>query len=88
MTPQTVQEPASDCHIVGNKFYNLINEESHHSKWEEFRQMAKQVSATEECSSLLSRMELEVSDEEVEHSEKGSLEEDDEMCPAYKRKGS
>jgi hypothetical protein len=40
---------------VGNKFYSLINVESHHSKWEEFRKLAKKNSATEECSFLLKR---------------------------------
>lgn len=63
-TPEINQAQKSDYHIVGNKFYSLVNEESHHSKLEEFRQLAKQDSATEECSSLLSRMELEVSDED------------------------
>lgn len=52
--------------LVGNKFYQLINEESTHSKWEEFRQLALSDNINEECSDLLKRMELEDSDSEVE----------------------
>ena len=43
----------SDYHVVGNKFYSLIEDESNHSKWEEFRNLA-----TEDCSILLKRLEL------------------------------
>ena len=56
-TPEVGIKNDSDCHIVGKKFYNLINEESHHSKWEEFRNLARE-GITEECSMLL-KMELE-----------------------------
>ena len=64
-TPEVGIKNDSDCHIVGNKFYNLINEESHHSKWEEFRNLARE-GITEECSMLLKKMELEDSDEEYD----------------------
>lgn len=40
-TPVTRHERESDCKIVGNKFFSLLNKASHHSKWEEFRKMAK-----------------------------------------------
>jgi len=40
-TPVTIQAKESECKIVGNKLLSLLNEESHHSKWEEFRRMAK-----------------------------------------------
>lgn len=65
-TPEAVQVQKSECHIVGNKFYSLINDESHHSKWEEFRKLAMNGTTTEECSDLLKRLELEASDEELE----------------------
>jgi hypothetical protein len=51
---------------VGNKFYQLISEESHHSKWEEFRRGALSDSMNEDCANLLRRMELEESDSEVD----------------------
>jgi hypothetical protein len=57
----------------------LLNEESHHSKWEEFRRIAKQDIATEECSSLLSRMELEISEEEIEASDTEKMDEDEDL---------
>jgi hypothetical protein len=50
--------------VVGNKLYQLINDESHHSKWEEFRRMAKSGTMIEECSNLLKRMELDDSEGE------------------------
>lgn len=68
-TPEVSQVQNSDCYIVGNNLHSLISDESHHSKWEEFRRMAKQESATEECSSLLRRMELEVLEEEANPSD-------------------
>lgn len=58
-TLEVSQKEESECHIVGNKFYSLINVESRHSKWEESRKLAKKNSATEECSFLLKTMELE-----------------------------
>lgn len=63
ITPEANHKQLSNCHIVGNKFYSLINEESQHTKWEEFRRLAK-MDGNEECSMLLQRMELEDSDEE------------------------
>ena len=78
-TPVTNQVKDSDCKIVGNKLLSLLNEESHHSKWEEFRRMAKQDIATEECSSLLRKMELEVSEEEVEASDTEHMDEGEEL---------
>jgi hypothetical protein len=57
-TPNQVLEEYSDCLIIANKFLSLINEESHHSKWEEFRRMARE-GVSKECSILLKRMELE-----------------------------
>lgn len=64
-TPEAPLHVTSDCKIVGNKLYSLINEESHHSKWEEFRKMAKE-GVTDECSDLLKRMELKDFDEEYD----------------------
>jgi hypothetical protein len=64
-TPEVGIKNDSDCHIVRNKFYNLINKESHHSKWEEFRNLARE-GITEECSMLLKKMELEDSDEDYD----------------------
>jgi hypothetical protein len=51
--------------LWGSKFYQLISEESHHSKREEFRRLALSDNMNE-CSNLLRRMELEDSDSEVE----------------------
>lgn len=65
-TPEASQCQNSDCQIVGNKFYQLISEESHHSKWEEFRRGALSDSMNEDCANLLRRMELEESDSEVD----------------------
>jgi hypothetical protein len=65
-TPEQVKSVLSDCPIGVNKFYNLIEEESNHSKWVEFRKLAQKDSATEECSNLLKRMELKVSEDEEE----------------------
>jgi hypothetical protein len=58
-TLEDSQKEEFECHIVGNKLYSLISVESHHSKWVELRKLAKKNSATEECSFLLKRMELE-----------------------------
>lgn len=63
-TPDQVHSVLSDCPIGVNKFYNLIEEESNHSKWLEFRKMALKDPSAEECSNLLMKMELEASDEE------------------------
>lgn len=54
----------SECQIVGNKLKSFFSDESQHSKWEEFRSMAKTEMANEECSQRLKRMELQESDEE------------------------
>lgn len=62
-TPEQVKSVVYDYPIVVNKFYNLIEEESNHSK---FKKLAQKDSATEECSDLLTRMELEVSEDEEE----------------------
>jgi hypothetical protein len=51
---------------VGNKFYQLISEESHYLKWEEFRRGALSDSMNEDYANLLRRMELEESDSEVD----------------------
>ncbi|XP_066379833.1 uncharacterized protein [Miscanthus floridulus] len=64
-TPEVEQRIDSDCYIVGNKFHSLINDESHHSKWEEFRNLARE-GVSDECSRLLKKMELEDSDEEYD----------------------
>lgn len=73
--------------IVGNKWQSLLEEESQHSKWEQFRRMAKNRSSHEECSQLLLEMELQDSDEEIEDQdqEMASLE-DAEMGTALSRK--
>lgn len=64
-TPEAVTKVNSECNVVGNKFLNLINEESHHSKWDELRKLATD-GVSEECSNLLKRMELADSDDEYE----------------------
>jgi hypothetical protein len=64
VTPEILLTNMSDCQIVGNKFQSFLSKEYHHSKWEEFRKMAKADSTNEECSQLLRRMELEDSDGE------------------------
>jgi hypothetical protein len=65
-TPDPVYYPSSDCRIVGNKWKSLMEDESNHSQWEEFRRMAKAASSQEECSQLLRRMELQDSDDEMD----------------------
>ena len=45
---------------------SFFTEELQHSKWEEFRKLAKADTANEECSQLLRRMELQDSDNEEE----------------------
>lgn len=83
-TPEIVINQSTECLIVGNKLQKLMSEESHHSKWEEFRKMAQSRNQTEECSNLPRRMELEESDgedidnvieEEIHNEEKLSLDE-------------
>jgi hypothetical protein len=64
-TPEIEYKVDSDCFIVGNKFHSLISDESHHSKWEEFRNLARE-GVSDECSRLLKKMELEDSDEEYD----------------------
>lgn len=63
-TPEAIFKQNSDCQVVGNILYQLINDESHHSKWEEFRRMTKSGTMIEECSNLLKRMELDDSEGE------------------------
>jgi hypothetical protein len=63
VTLELTHRDMTDCNIVGNKLFSLIDNESQHSKWEEFRNLAKK-DVNEECSTLLQRMELEDSDEE------------------------
>jgi hypothetical protein len=53
---QTPEARVMEPDLVGNKFYQLIDEESNHSKWEEFRQLALSDNMNEECSDLLRRM--------------------------------
>lgn len=79
-TLDAAQTSNSDCYVVENKFLSMISDESHHSKWEEFRRMAKQDSATEECSALLRRMELEASEEELDPSDIEKMEDADQLC--------
>jgi hypothetical protein len=62
-TPENTAYMDSDCKMVGNKFLSLISDESHHSKWEEFRRLARE-GVPEECSKLLERMELEDDEDE------------------------
>lgn len=64
ITPDCILSSKSDCNIVGNKMKSLFTDESQHSKWEEFRQMARIETANEECSQLLRRMELEDSEDD------------------------
>lgn len=64
VTPECLLAIKSDCNIVGNKMKSLSTDDSQHSKWEEFRQMARNDIANEECSQLLRRMELQDSDED------------------------
>lgn len=64
VTPEAFFAEISECQIVGNKLQSFFSDESQHSKWEEFRKLAKSEIANEECSQLLRRMELEYSDEE------------------------
>lgn len=59
------QKTDSDYYIVGNKFHSLINDVSHHSIWEEFRNLARE-GVSDECSRLLKKIELEDSDEEYD----------------------
>jgi len=66
LTPEPIRVEDSDCKIVGNKWQTLMDDECNHSKWEEFRRMAKAGSSHEECSLLLRRMELQDSDDESE----------------------
>lgn len=63
--PEAVHTANSDCYIVGNKFNSLLSDESHHSRWIEFRNLASE-GVSNECSRLLQRMELEDSDEEFD----------------------
>jgi hypothetical protein len=79
-TPEMTQVQNSDCNIVGNKFLSLINEESQHSKWEEFRRMARQETDTDECSTLLRRMELEALEDDENISENEIMEDAEELA--------
>lgn len=51
--------------LLKNKLLKFIDEESHHSKWEEFRRRVLAGNVNEECSQLLKRMELDDSDDEI-----------------------
>lgn len=66
ITPKCIVNKGSNCQIVGRKLLNTMDEESRHSRWEEFRRFASRDTITEECSTLLKRMELEASDDEEE----------------------
>ena len=66
ITPEPCCSKIFDCAIVGDKWKSLLEDESHHSKWEELRRLAKTGSDHEECSQLLRRMELQDSKEEYE----------------------
>lgn len=66
----------SECQIVGNKLKSFFNDESQHSKWEEFRKLAKSDMENEECSKLLRRMELQDSNEEEDEMMEDLMEED------------
>ena len=55
VAPELLIEKGSDCYIVGNKMKRLLEDESSHTKWEEFRKMVKSETASEECSQLLSQ---------------------------------
>lgn len=74
-TPEAYLSQLSDCHFGGNKFYQLLSEESNHSKWEEFRRRAQSENMNDECTNLLRRMELEDSESE-EESQSGILTEE------------
>lgn len=63
-TPKCILNKGSNCQIVGRKLLGTMDEESRHSRWEEFRKFASKDTTTEECSTLLKRMELEASDDE------------------------
>lgn len=65
-TPDPICSQDTDCRIVGNKWKSLMEDESNHSKWEEFKRIAKAASSHEECSQQLRRMELQNSDDEME----------------------
>lgn len=66
VTPKCTQIQRSDCQFAGKKVHGVGEEDSRHSRWEEFRKFASRDAATEECSTLLKRMELEASDDEEE----------------------
>lgn len=66
VTLECILPNISECQIVGNKMKSFLTEESQHSRWEEFRRLAKSETANEECSQLLRRMELQELDEEEE----------------------
>lgn len=59
------QQHSAECQFVKKKSL-MVEEESRHSRWEEFRRIASRDMATEECSNLLKKMELEESDNEEE----------------------
>jgi len=59
------QLKSAECQPVGRK-YHILEEDTRHSRWEEFRKFASGDNATEECSNLLKRMELEASDNKDE----------------------
>lgn len=55
ITPKCIVNKGSDCHIVGRKILNTMDEESRHSRWEEFRRFASRDTTTEDCSTLLKK---------------------------------
>jgi hypothetical protein len=76
-TPKAFQSQLSKCQDVSNKFYQMLNDESNHSKWEEFRKRAQSESMNEECANLLRRMELEDSDSDGETAKSEMLAEEE-----------
>jgi hypothetical protein len=76
-TPEAMQVQGSECPVVKNKFYQLISEESYHSKWAEFRKMAQSAN-NEDCSIMLRKMELDDSESDGE-SAKSVLAQDNEV---------
>jgi hypothetical protein len=64
VTPECFFSRMSECNMVGHKLKSFFTDESQHSKWEEFRRLAKAKMANEECFQLLRRMELQESNAE------------------------
>lgn len=86
-TPDPIYSKYLDCQIVGNKWQSFVEDELNHSKWEEFRRLAKMDSSHEECSQLLRKIELQNSEGDMEDQdlcslEDATLEEDDAQSKA------